>query len=128
MYGNYPVTNNFIYFHEFQVMTERFGFMNDAHPLLAVRLAESVMGRVGILKLSIIIPAHFLGCLLGAAIFYTLCPFNYYEVWFLLIQGSYLFYIFDVCRYSCRSIIRGPFLLRCLCLRFYSQRCTPWRF
>lgn len=63
-----------------QVLTERFNFVHEAHPLLAVRLAESVLGRVDMLKLTIIIPAHFLGCLLGAAIFYTLCPFNHSEV------------------------------------------------
>jgi len=44
-------------------------------PLLPIRLAESILGRVTPIKLTVVIPAHFLGCILGAVMFRTIFPY-----------------------------------------------------
>lgn len=44
-------------------------------PLLPIRLAESILGRVTPIKLTVVIPAHFLGCILGAVMFRTFFPY-----------------------------------------------------
>ena len=48
--------------------------MSDVHPILPTRLAESILGRISPSKLTVIIPAHFLGCIFGAVLFKTVCP------------------------------------------------------
>ena len=49
-------------------------FVSDVHPILPTRLAESILGRISPSKLTVIIPAHFLGCIFGAVLFKTICP------------------------------------------------------
>ena len=44
-------------------------------PLLPIRLAESILGRITPIKLTVVIPAHFLGCILGAVMFRTFFPY-----------------------------------------------------
>jgi hypothetical protein len=44
-------------------------------PLLPIRLAESILGRITPVKLTVVIPAHFLGCILGAVMFRTFFPY-----------------------------------------------------
>lgn len=50
-------------------------FMADCFPLLPIRLAESILGRISPGRLTLIIPAHFFGSILGVAAFSTIFPF-----------------------------------------------------
>ena len=47
---------------------------NDSFPLLPIRLTESILGRITPARLAIIIPAHFLGCIVGVIMFKILIP------------------------------------------------------
>lgn len=51
-----------------------FPFMTD-YPLLPVRIAETVMGRLSPMALIAAIPAQIIGNVMGLVIFKTLCPF-----------------------------------------------------
>ena len=57
-----------------QQLGNYFPLMIDVHPILPTRLAESILGRISPSKLTVIIPAHFLGCIFGAVFFKTICP------------------------------------------------------
>lgn len=48
-----------------------FPFMKSSLPLLLVRLAETILGRISPTKLAVIIPAHFLGSIFGIVLFKT---------------------------------------------------------
>ena len=55
-------------------------FLGDCLPLLPLRITEMVMGRLKSSKLAIVIPSHFIGCILGAVLFKTLLPIAPAEV------------------------------------------------
>jgi hypothetical protein len=57
-----------------QSLMVAFPFMAD-YPLLPVRIAESVMGRLSPSALIAAIPAQIIGNIMGLVIFKTLCPF-----------------------------------------------------
>jgi len=55
-------------------------FLGDCLPLLSLRITETVLGRIQTSKLAVMIPAHFIGCVLGAVVFKTLVPIAPVEV------------------------------------------------
>ena len=55
-------------------------FLGDCLPLLSLRITETVLGRIPTSKLAVMIPAHFIGCVLGAVVFKTLVPIAPVEV------------------------------------------------
>lgn len=55
-------------------------FLGDCLPLLSLRITETVLGRIQLSKLAVLIPAHFIGCVLGAVVFKTLVPIAPIEV------------------------------------------------
>lgn len=70
------VPNGFIFAFPYlmQILGKYLPIFGDGFPILAFRLAESVLGRISPSKLSVIIAAHFLGCVLGAVIFKSVWP------------------------------------------------------
>jgi len=44
-------------------------FAGNSHPLLPVRITEVLMGRSSAYHLTVVIPAHFIGCVVGAVAF-----------------------------------------------------------
>lgn len=59
-----------------KVLNKYFPIMEKNSPILPFRLVESILGRLTPVQILVIIPAHFLGCILGVAIFYCLFPLN----------------------------------------------------
>ena len=57
-----------------QIMGVVLPFMDTSNPLLIIRMAEALMGRLKTYKLTIVVPAHFLGCIIGAISFKTIVP------------------------------------------------------
>ena len=58
-----------------QILTTVLPFTDTSNPLLTVRVAESLLGRLNTYKLAVVVPAHFLGCVVGAIAFRTVLPF-----------------------------------------------------
>lgn len=58
-----------------QLLTTALPFMESSNPLLVVRIAETLLGRISASKLTVVIPAHFLGCIVGTIVFHTFVPF-----------------------------------------------------
>ena len=52
-----------------------FPFIDISNPLLTIRMAESLIGRLTTYKLTVVTPAHFLGCIVGTVSFRTILPF-----------------------------------------------------
>lgn len=50
--------------------------MRQSLPLLPLRVSEALLGRLTPLQLTIVIPAHFLGCIFAAALFHCVNPFS----------------------------------------------------
>mmetsp|Transcript_14638 Transcript_14638/g.24230 ORF Transcript_14638/g.24230 Transcript_14638/m.24230 type:complete len:284 (-) Transcript_14638:1106-1957(-) len=50
-------------------------FLQDHFPILPVRIAEAVMNRITPSQIMLIIPAHFLGSIVGVVVFKTVFPF-----------------------------------------------------
>ena len=70
-----PIGFVFAFPYPMQILGKYLPWMNDGKfPLLPVRLAESIMGRISPMRLTVLIPAHFLGCILGTTIFSLLVP------------------------------------------------------
>jgi hypothetical protein len=58
-----------------QILSIILPFTDTSNPLLIVRIAETLMGRICPSKLTVVIPAHFLGCIVGTVCFRTVLPF-----------------------------------------------------
>lgn len=64
-----------------QLLESYFPFMGESFPLLPVRIAETVLGRISVSWLAlVVVPSHFIGCVMGIVIFKTLLPFVTVEV------------------------------------------------
>lgn len=57
-----------------QLVERIFPLFKHHSPLLLIRLAESILGRLHPFRLLVIIPAHFFGCLMGTILFRLICP------------------------------------------------------
>jgi len=65
---NLPVPPGFIF--AFPMLAQKLASIHGcAHPLLVVRVMESLMGRTKAKHLTIVIPAHFVGHIIGAVLF-----------------------------------------------------------
>jgi hypothetical protein len=90
--------------------------IHDIFPILPNRLTDSILGRISPTRLFLVIPAHFLGCVIGTVLFKTLCPIapnSVFEpisydsnVWFQAVMIE----AFVMCAYIC-TIIAVPELL-----------------
>lgn len=74
-------------------------------PLLPIRLAESILGRITPIKLTVVIPAHFLGCILGAVMFRTFFPYIDLSVSRKIIVTTLLY------KYLYCPLLNMPFIL-----------------
>ena len=63
-----------------QMITTVLPFTDTSNPLLTVRIAETLLGRISPSKLTVVIPAHFLGSIVGAVCFRTVLPFVPFSV------------------------------------------------
>jgi hypothetical protein len=58
---------------------EYFSLFKDIFPLLPVRLAECIIGRISQARMSVVIPAHFIGCIFSSVLFKLVCPLAWLE-------------------------------------------------
>mmetsp|Transcript_16521 Transcript_16521/g.16628 ORF Transcript_16521/g.16628 Transcript_16521/m.16628 type:complete len:257 (+) Transcript_16521:62-832(+) len=58
-----------------QQISRRVPIIADTNPLLPVRIAEIILGRLSPTSFAVVAPAHFLGCILGGVIFMSVLPF-----------------------------------------------------
>lgn len=77
------VPNAFVFALPFliQLLVSFFPFMSKCFPLLPVRIAETVLGRMEIAHLvMVVLPSHLIGCIMGVVLFKALLPFCPVEV------------------------------------------------
>ena len=71
----FPIGMIFAFPYPMQILGKYLPWMKGGiFPLLPVRLAESIMGRISPMRLTVLIPAHFLGCILGTTIVSLFLP------------------------------------------------------
>eukprot|EP01038_Epipyxis_sp_PR26KG_P009923 gene9923-13347_t len=58
-----------------QLLSHKFPVFKKSFPILPIRLAESIMGRISSAKLIVTIPAHLIGSIIGTVIFHSIFPF-----------------------------------------------------
>jgi len=71
----FPIGVLFAFPYFIQQLSRRISFMEDVSPLLPVRIAEIILGRLSPMSFAVVAPAHFLGCILGTVVFKTILPF-----------------------------------------------------
>lgn len=57
-------------------------------PLLPVRVTEAIMGRISMSRLAMVVPAHFIGCVLALAVVRSMMPILPHHVSIILCRST----------------------------------------